>query len=266
MTIEQARARVFGEVAEEYDRIRPDYPEKLFDDVLAYAALTDAHALEVGAGTGKATLAFARRGVGITAIEPDEAMAAVLTRRVLTHPQVSATVSSFEEYVPSRPVGLLFSAQAWHWIDPAVRWRKAAAVLASGGALALFWNNDLLVEPDVRAAIAEAQRKLAPEIAVDAIPAAEPISHADVAESWPRTDLVALPEFGDLEERVYFRARTLSSVDYTAYLSTQSAYRILDAVVRARLFDAIVEQVGPQVKLEVQTVLYLARRIEPCRE
>lgn len=55
MTVERLRARVFGEVAGEYDRIRPGYPDQLFDDVIAYAALGSRQALEVGAGTGKAT-------------------------------------------------------------------------------------------------------------------------------------------------------------------------------------------------------------------
>lgn len=261
MTTQQARARVFGEVAEEYDRIRPDYPEELVDDVLAYAAVAGVRALEVGAGTGKATLAFAKRGIGITAIEPDEAMAAVLTRRVLIQPNVSVTVSSFEEYLPSRPFGLVFSAQAWHWTDPAVRWQKAAAALASGGALALFWNDEQPADPDVRAAIIEVQRECAPGIATDAEPTAEPMSRVEVAESWPRTDLITLPEFGELEERLYYRERALCSVDYMACLSTHSAYRVLDAAVRAQLFDALIEQVGPQVNLRVQTVLYMARRL-----
>lgn len=265
MTMRQARARVFGEVAEEYDRIRPDYPEELVDDVLAYAGLGEVRALEVGAGTGKSTLAFAKRGIGITAIEPDEAMAAVLTRHVLAHPKVSVTISSFEKYVPSEPFGLVFSAQAWHWTDPAVRWQKAAAALAPGGALALFWNNDQPSDPDVTASIIEVQRKWAPEIATDAFPTAEPMTGGEVAESWPRTDLVTLPEFGELEERLYHRERSLSSVDYTAYLSTQSAYRMLDAAVRAQLFDAIIERVGPQIDFRVQTVLYMARRLPHSR-
>ncbi|WP_460492072.1 hypothetical protein [Dactylosporangium cerinum] len=57
----RVRARVFGEVADDYERFRPDYPPALIDDVLAYAGLDGAAALEVGAGTGKATVAFAER-------------------------------------------------------------------------------------------------------------------------------------------------------------------------------------------------------------
>jgi SAM-dependent methyltransferase len=130
MTVERDRARVFGEVADEYERIRPGYPAALYDDVLAYARLGGtAAAIEVGAGTGKAARAFAERGVTVTAVEPDPAMAAVLARSLADRPEVTVVNSTFEDHVPDRRYGLLFSAQAWHWTDPAVRWRRAAAAV-----------------------------------------------------------------------------------------------------------------------------------------
>jgi SAM-dependent methyltransferase len=259
MTAERVQARVFGEVADEYDRIRPGYPAALVDDVLTYVQNGDAPALEVGAGTGKATVAFAQRGVTITAVEPDEAMAAVLARRVLGQTNVTVTVSSFEDYTPSRPFGLLFSAQAWHWTEPAVRWQRAAAALAPGGALALFWNNDRPADSNVMDTVLEAHREYAPGI----VPDTEPLSGAALAAAWPRTDLDMRPEFGELSERLYQSQWTLSTVDYLAYLSTQSAYRMLDDGARAELFKAIRDLLGEKVSLSVETALYLARR-EPC--
>ena len=47
------RGQVFGELAEEYDRVRPGYPAELVTDVLALAG--PGPVLEVGAGTGKAS-------------------------------------------------------------------------------------------------------------------------------------------------------------------------------------------------------------------
>ncbi len=63
---------VFGEDAELYDKARAGYPESLVDDVLAFVGgkAPQVRALEVGAGTGKATMSFARRGVDIVALEP----------------------------------------------------------------------------------------------------------------------------------------------------------------------------------------------------
>jgi SAM-dependent methyltransferase len=256
MTTERIRARVFGEVADEYDRIRPGYPAALVDDVLTFANLGDAPALEVGAGTGKATVAFADRGVTITAIEPDEAMANVLRRRLGDRPTVTVTVSAFEDYVPARPFGLLFSGQAWHWTDPAVRWQRSAAALAPGGALALFWNNDQLADAEQLAGLLAAHREHAPQI----LPEFEPFEAESLVTSWPRTELDELPEFGDLSVLLYRSARTLSTVDYLALLSTRSAYRLLGEATRTELFDALRRVLGPRVDLDVDSVVYLARR------
>ncbi|MFF3442357.1 methyltransferase domain-containing protein [Streptosporangium sp. NPDC002721] len=76
------RALSFGVMAEAYERFRPGYPVALFDMVMAYAAQPVRTALEIGAGTGKATRLFAGRGIAVTATEPDEAMLAELRERV----------------------------------------------------------------------------------------------------------------------------------------------------------------------------------------
>ena len=84
------RALSFGTVAESYERFRPDYPAELADLVLAYAGRPVRTALEIGAGTGKATRLFADRGVTLTATEPDPAMTDVRQSVIERRPTVSA--------------------------------------------------------------------------------------------------------------------------------------------------------------------------------
>ena len=76
------RALSFGVMAEAYERFRPGYPVELVDMVMAYAGQPVRTALEIGAGTGKATRLFAQRGVMVTATEPDGAMLAELVKHV----------------------------------------------------------------------------------------------------------------------------------------------------------------------------------------
>ncbi len=64
------RALSFGSVATAYERYRPGYPVELVDEVLNYAGRPVRTALEIGAGTGKATRVFAERGLAVTATEP----------------------------------------------------------------------------------------------------------------------------------------------------------------------------------------------------
>ena len=70
------RALTFGSVATDYERYRPGYPDDVVAEVLAYAGRPVTTALEIGAGTGKATRVFAGHGVRVTATDPDAAMLA----------------------------------------------------------------------------------------------------------------------------------------------------------------------------------------------
>jgi SAM-dependent methyltransferase len=252
---ERVQARVFGEVADEYDRTRPHYPAAMVDDVLAYSELDGGRALEVGAGTGKATEAFVARGVPVTAVEPDEAMAAVLARRLAGRPGTAIVLSSFEDYTPHERFGLLYSGQAWHWIDPERRWRRAAEALAPGGTLALFWNNDRIADPTVVTAMAATHQEHTPEITFGR----DPVREEELDTDWP--EFAALADFGDKVRRVYRWTWTMSSADFRTYLSTISRYRLLEESRRERLLEALADVLGDEVTLAVDTGLYLARRL-----
>ena len=259
MTSERTQGLVFGEVADEFDRIRPGYPADLVKDVLTY---TGAHgldiglgALEIGAGTGKATSAFTQHGVAVTAIEPDQAMAALLAQRL---PDVAIELTSFERFVSAQRFGLLYCAQAWHWTEPSTRWQSASAALAPGGTLALFWNYDRIADDGQRAAVREVVAEHAPQLLFEFDD--EPAGDQDLATLWPGTDIVRQPDFADLATHLYLWERTISAGDYVAYLGTHSTFRMLAEPVRDRLFAAIEDRLAVPVTLAVETVLYLARR------
>lgn len=63
----------FNEIAALYDKARPDYPDALFDDVYAAAGLAPRDAvLDVGCGSGQATVGWARRDLALTALDPGD--------------------------------------------------------------------------------------------------------------------------------------------------------------------------------------------------
>jgi SAM-dependent methyltransferase len=255
MTGDREQALVFGEIATDYERVRPGYPTALIDDVIAYAP-ADPTALDIGAGTGKATVAFADRGVRIIALEPDPAMAVVLRERVAGQ-AVNIAVASLEDHEPAEPYDLVYSAQAFHWTAPETRWARTASVLRLGGALALFWNHDRLADPAVRDEVFGMVHEQVPMLA----PAREPHEPEELLRRWPQDELVKQPEFGEFRQQVYRWQRELSRADYTAYLTTQSAYRMLDDEVRQALVDELQAVLPEQVVLDVATLLYLAKRL-----
>jgi SAM-dependent methyltransferase len=251
-----ARRLAFGAAAEEYDLIRPGYPAALVNAVLAHCGGPGASAVEAGAGTGKATRLFAIRGLRIAAVEPDPAMAGILAASCTGYPGVSVVVRGFEAYRPAEPCGLLFSAQAWHWIDPAVRWGHAAGMLAAGGSLALFWNFDRIIDGAVQEEVTEAHRALTPHIEWDT--AAVP--DEGLLDRWPATEMAGLAAFTGLKARLYRWERVLSRRQYLQYLATHSPYLVLEPDVRDDLFARIAAALPGQVRLAEDTVLYLARR------
>jgi SAM-dependent methyltransferase len=132
-------AATFDRAAARYQRVRPEYPDALFDHLIDVARLTPGdRLLEVGAATGKATLPLAHRGFRITALEPGAALAAA-ARANLAGLDVDVRVVRFEDWtLAGAPFDMVCAATAWHWIDPTVRYRQAAAALRAGGHLAVW--------------------------------------------------------------------------------------------------------------------------------
>ncbi|HTR93921.1 MAG TPA: methyltransferase domain-containing protein [Trebonia sp.] len=135
--------RTFDAVAADYQEARPEYPPSLYETLIALTGIgqeTDA-LCEVGSASGKATLPLARRGFAITCVELGAALAAEARRNLASFGRVTVVNADFETWRPpdGETFGLVFAATAWHWVDPAVRYRKAASLLRPGGHLA-FWE------------------------------------------------------------------------------------------------------------------------------
>jgi SAM-dependent methyltransferase len=129
----------FDSAAGLYQRARPDYPAALFDRLVAVTGIAPpARLLEVGCATGKATLPLAERGFRITCIEPGQALAAA-ARENLAAFDIEVLNLTFESF-DGRPstFDLVFAATAWHWLDPATRYGRAARFLQPGGHLAIW--------------------------------------------------------------------------------------------------------------------------------
>ncbi|NEA35221.1 class I SAM-dependent methyltransferase [Streptomyces sp. SID13031] len=243
------KVQAFGEVATEYDRVRPGYPVELIEDMLRYSA--PATALEIGAGTGKATVAVASRGVQIVALEPDPAMALVLRQHVAGL-AVNIAMGTLESYEPEEPVDLVYSAQAFHWTAPETRWTRTAAALRPGGSLALFWNLERLADAAVRNAAAGIMGDYE-------IKAWSEWPESDVVE--PNPELTARPEYAEFRQQLYRWERTLPREDHLANLSTQSQFRMLEDEDRDELLDKLRDVLPDPISIEVATELYLAKRV-----
>ena len=138
--VRERYGRVFDSVADEYDRQRRSYPPELVDVALQVGGLVAGDTvLEVGRGTGLLTEQLMARGLRVQAVDPGVEMVSRARRRLGEDAPVEFEVARFEDMTPAGgPFPALFSASAWHWLDPAVSWRRAWEALAPGGRLCLL--------------------------------------------------------------------------------------------------------------------------------
>ena len=136
--------RVFNEVPELYDRVRPGYPDELFADLVAVTGTDDrSSVLEVGCGTGQATRSLGALGFPMTALEPGAEMAELARQRLADLGNVTIEVSAFEEWDGrGARFDVIAAASSWHWVDPAVGWQRARD-LQGGIAAAIIHVHDL---------------------------------------------------------------------------------------------------------------------------
>jgi SAM-dependent methyltransferase len=245
---------VFDRDPQSYEAVRPGYPAALVDDVIALANLAPgARVLEVGCGTGQATRLFAARGCRITAVEAGPQLAAATRANV---PGVEVLVGRFEELPLARAFSLVYSATAWHWIDPARGYARAHDVLLPGGALALFWNEHVRGDDDV--GFFDATQQLY-ERAGMGRHRLQPLSA--LRDRTP--EIVASGHFGDVVRRQYAWRAEYDARTYARLLGTYSDHLRLPDDVRASLLAGIAALIdtrfGGRIAKHYVADLYVAR-------
>ena len=275
---------VFDQVAEAYDEVRPGYPPALVEVAMERGRLSrGSRVLEVGSGTGKLTELLVAQGLLVEAVEPGPNMVAAARRRLGATAAVTFHVARFEDVsLPAQAFDGVFSATAFHWIDPEVGWAKAASHLKPRGLLALLTHLGVLdaesrgFEDEFRAVV----RKHAPAVTepsrlpreLDPILAGARARRDNASEVWDwlmgdgRHHLAA-PEAASLFDDVEV-ASEVTSIEETAdqllaHLRTTSLYFRIDPARREAFEEderRLVERMGGKVHTSLATVLMTARR------
>jgi len=252
----------FGRVAEQYERARPSYPSPAIDEALAYADIGPGRrVVEVGAGTGKATRLLSARGLRVLALEPDPAMAAICARHA-DPALVEARETDFESWRPDSPVGLVFCAQAWHWLHPRLRWQRAAEALRLGGAVAALWTVPVWERIALRAALDEAYASAVPEMAAD-FPL-HPAARAErIAGNW-REEVGE--GFDDVRVVAHDWEQRYAAGEYTEMIATHQDHIRLQPRRREALLAAVRETIEREgagtIEVAYRTNVCLARRLD----
>ena len=274
--------KVFDEIADEYDRRRPAYPDELIDQACRVAGIGSGdRVLEVGCGSGQLTRGLVARGLHVTVLEPGKSLIALARQNLEGAGEVEFVNAQFEDaLLPRAQFAAVFSASAFHWVDPKISWQRAADVLVAGGTLALvqyFGLEEPRSKPDQEAALA-AIRKIAPDIAanwpvyrdLDATLAGMEQRRGNVSEVWAWLGSYDIGQdyagrlFGDVQAAVMPKLIEHTPDQLNALLRTMSFYARLSPGQRQALereYEALYERLGRPIRASTVAALVTARRV-----
>jgi SAM-dependent methyltransferase len=267
----------FDSVAQSYDQVRPRYPEALFDVLLKIARLPrNARILDVGAGSGNATLPFAARGFDIVALEPGAELAQLARRKLAAYPNATVHRVSFERArLATASFDMIVSATAWHWVDPLRGSSIAARVLPPGGTLALWWMGfSTLTDPFV-AQSREIIRSWVSSPAATANGAlwtyqGAPRGPGNSVSSCLAGDVDAHPDFSKIDQRRYVTRQTYNADTYVQLLGTYADFVLLPEPIQSGLYGdirrLINERFSGTVTRTFVTTLYVWRRLKRAQK
>lgn len=252
----------FDKVAELYDSIRPGYPHDLYQKIIQYAELEpNDHILEIGCGTGQATLFFATAGFPILALDPGANLLVVAKENLASYPLVEFCCERFEDaQLPKDNYSLIVSATAFHWITPEVAYTKAHECLKPGATIALFWN--LMPEPsaDVKSQLVDIFNKHESSLAKSAF--GDRDNNQIIADGVAELETTGL--FTAVENHVFQWEIKLTAKEFTSLLKTFSNFQVLPAKVSEALYGDIErfvnESLSGEVTLNYWSALNLAAR------
>ncbi len=279
--LERSYGKVFDQLASEYDRHRPSYPEQLIDLACEIAGLKRGDlVLEIGCGTGQLTRSLLVRGLRVTAIEPGARLAGLAQQRLKGAGELVLVNARLEDArLPHEHFQAVFSASAIHWVDPDIGWLRAADALVPDGTLALIQYFGLQ-EPqgvDDQQALLSAMTAIAPEIA-DSWPRYRELEttlagvrerRENISEVWAwlggyelareyATDL-----FDDVQIAALPTMTEYTALELNALLGTMSFWSRLSSQQREAMESAsrhLCEQLGRPIRSSIVACLATARR------
>ncbi len=249
----------FDEVFAEYDKWRPGYVPQLYGDIFEYKEISrSGSVLEIGIGTGQATLPFLEKGCSLTAVEPGGNLAEFTRRKFSKYKNFKILNAAFEDLeFPGGSFDMAYSASAFHWIPEEIGYTKIFGLLKNGGVFARFANHPYKDKSNgqLDAAIQKIYSRY--------MPSSPRPPEYDERQCKKTADTAGKYGFTDIAYRLYKRTRTFDSAEYTCLLGTYSDHIALEEKKRAEFFREIENTIcrfGGKITVYDTISLQLARK------
>lgn len=256
----------FDDIVVDYDKIRQEYPDQIFTDIMDYVGPDKVKALEIGAGTGKASVPFLEAGFNLTAVEIGANMSEFLTKKFTKYGSFNVINTAFEDaQLEDESYDLIYSATAFHWVDGDVGCPKVFRLLKEGGSFALFRYTTVpscgeALYEDIQGAYDKYYYK----------PYIRPVrksyeEYKEPSEIRRGFGFENLEQYGfkDTKILLYKTTKLFTPKEYLALLDTFSDHRNLPEVDRIALYAEIEEAIlkhGGQQKVDYVFQLYMGRK------
>ncbi|WP_343977050.1 class I SAM-dependent methyltransferase [Kribbella koreensis] len=250
--------QTFGEDAELYDRVRPTYPPRLYDDIATLLQEPQRpRVLEIGCGTGQATKPMLERGWSVKAVELSPELGRVARTKL---PELEVITAAFESWpLPAEKFDLVLSATAFHWIDPVVRVPKSADALRPGGLLAIVSTHHIAGGSEqFWIDVQDCYRRFTDDPVEVEMLTADEVPQEDTVE------IDASGRFGPVVVRQYEWEQRYSAAEYLDLLSSYSGHRVLTSERRNGLYEcvsALINAAGGSITKGYLTRLTAANRL-----
>jgi len=250
---------LFDEVVSNYEKRRPNYGVKLFEDVIKYADIDiDSSIIEVGCGTGQATEPFLKTKCKVKAVELGKNLASYTRKKFKDYTNLEVIRSAFEDYeCDDNKFDMLYSATTFHWIPAEIGYEKAYRIIKTGGTLALFWNRPSSKENPLHQKIQSIYNEYLPQWS------RKGTNDDDTSKYASAIDKMKHYGFCDIDLRIYHNTRTMTGVEYIELLNTYSDHIALSKSIQLPFFDAIrtaIEEFDNELIINDIVDLYLARK------
>lgn len=248
----------FNEDVINYDKYRPTYVNELFIDVINYSKLDNTkNALEIGIGTGQATMPILKTGCNLTAIELGENLAVYSKNKFTSFDNFNIINIDFESYASAtNEFDLIYSATAFHWIPEDIGFVKAFDLLKSKGVIALFWNHPHCENDNMHDEIQKAYSKYRPS-------SDKPNFELDESFCQKYKDLLKKHGFVNVTSKLYHHTRVLKVNEYISLLNTYSDHRAMDNDDKIGLENEIsdvINKFGGKINIHNTIDLYLGMK------
>ena len=253
----------FDVFANNYHSVRPGYPAILFEDVRDRCGISSAsRLLEIGAGSGIATVELAKLGCHVVAIEPGAHLAAIAREQAGKFENVEVFEGTFENFQTRNRFDAILAFTAFHWLNEGDKYQRVLDLLNGSGSLVLVWNSFFQSDSPATAEVNSAYRQFLPDVYPEGTIVADVNEGVLLKLNRREQEVVANPLFYPIFLRKYLSTYNYDEQTYPKLLITFPKIVEIEDEKRLRFLGHISEIVKRhgKISMPVLTTLIICHR------